>query len=378
MAWFFIISMLFPRICPVAAADAPPQVTIETLYKALRNRENRIRSFEFSWTEAITVSKGGFTEVTPHQQNKSKDPQPPQNTTYDAAYRLVVDGGMVRCEGKVLMETPTGGGLIDGTFILKEGLWKSFRPKGPDTPYPNGLIAPGELYSQTQNTQMAPHLMPLIIVLRPFRYAGIIFDRFPTRYSVVSGKQVLRGRQCTVIREKGERHSGLYNMLWLDNERDYIPVRFCRFTDEKVSIQIDYFQWASVQSEWLPIEWKRTLTSGDTVNRSTLAVVQNRSINHAIDGNEFTLDFPVDTLVSDVRNPNKKENYIVREGGQKREISSRELVAAETYEQLLKSEDSQFGGVSRLLIFVFVLLILLLSGLYFWKNWRKLRFGKKN
>jgi hypothetical protein len=167
-------------------------------------------------------------------------------------------------------------------------------------------------------------------------------------------------------------------MLWLDNERDYIPVRFCRFTDEKVSIQIDYFQWASVQSEWLPIEWKRTLTSGDTVNRSTLAVVQNRSINHAIDGNEFTLDFPVDTLVSDVRNPNKKENYIVREGGQKREISSRELVAAETYEQLLKSEDSQFGGVSRLLIFVFVLLILLLSGLYFWKNWRKLRFGKKN
>jgi hypothetical protein len=327
-------------ISSLAQAGEHSQATIETVYNAWRNRESRIHSFEFSWREAISVSKGGFTQFTPRALKSQDRPQPTEDTTYDTRYRLVVDGGMVRAEGEKLLASPDGGGLQDSTWILKEGLMKSFRPKGLVSRYPQGVISNGRMYNQPLGSQVDPHLMPLIMLYRPFRYSGIIFDGFKSRYSILPAQQTVLGRKCTVIKDARDRAERPYNMLWLDNERDYIPLRFSRQIGDKQTIQIEYLGWVSVGSEWLPTNWRRTYMNPDgrTINNSGLAVVHTQHLNHPIDGNEFTLDFPVGTWVNDGLDPDNRQDYILRERGKTRRISELELSAGATYEQLLNGD----------------------------------------
>src|SRR5665213_840345 len=348
----FFMAALFALLLPIQcilslahAGDTP--VTIETIYNVLQSREQRIRSCAFSWTEAITVSKGGLSAFTPAQYKSGAPQQPAEDKTSNGAYRLVLDGGKIRAEGNPLMETPTGGGLQDQTYILKEGLYKSYTPKGAAMDYPAGAISNGAQYKGAQGWQAAPHLMPLIMALRPFRYEGVLFDRFTTRYSIIPGQQVVRGRKCTVIKDVPERPNRSYNMLWLDNERDYMPVRFSLQRGDVTLLQIDYLRWDSVGSEWLPIEWKKTLMNSDGgVNRSALAVVNERSVNQPVDEKEFTLEFPVGTHVTDYMDPKNPQDYIVREEGRKREITKSELGVL-THEQLLNSEPSDHSLVRR-------------------------------
>ncbi len=331
--------VLSQSISQPVCAGQQNQVTIETVYNACKDRESRIKSFELSWTEKITVRKGGFTEFTPTEQKAKDVILPARDTVYESVFRLVMDGGMVRAEGKEPLTSPTEAGLQEFAWILKKGLMKSFRPKGVVS-YPQGDISRGQMYDQPANSQVAPTLLPLIMVYRPFRYSGIVFDRFLSRYSVVPGEQMVSGRKCTLIKEAGDGSDRPCNMLWLDNDRDYLPVRFSRQTNDKPSIQIDYLKWRRVDSEWVPTEWRRSYmgSDGETINKSGWAVVHTHHVNHPIDGKEFTLEFPVGTWVHDARDPRNREKYILRDKGQKREITERELSGGATYEQLVNSE----------------------------------------
>jgi hypothetical protein len=171
-------------------------------------------------------------------------------------------------------------------------------------------------------------------------------------------------------------------MLWLDNERDFLPLRYLHQTSQKPVIQIDYLEWIRLASEWLPTEWRRAYLNPDreTINQSGLAVVHTHLLNHPINANEFTLEFPVGTWVEDARDRKNRQKYIVRDQGQKREITERELSDGATYEQLLNTETgmalsyrSSSGGTwhSTIIQAAGVLLIICL-GLAIWHlRWRK-------
>jgi len=101
---------------------------------------------------------------------------PRKTRNYDAAFRLVMDGDVVRAEEREPRSSAVEARMQDSTWILKKDLMKSFGPKGL-RPTHEATFRKVECNEQSANSQMPPPLSPLIMVYRPFRYAGIDFGQ---------------------------------------------------------------------------------------------------------------------------------------------------------------------------------------------------------
>jgi hypothetical protein len=166
-----------------------------------------------------------------------------------------------------------------------------------------------------------------------------------TGYTVRPGTETIDGRTCVVV-TPGPCDDGS-KTLWLDLERDFLPLRIQDRGPNGSTLEISYQK--DKAHGWVPLEWT-WISVGGTSRRLfgwTSAKVTAYSINADIPRSEFQFEFPVGTYVTDARAGNSEdlERYIVREGGKKRIITKDEIHRGQgvNYKELLNTESGKAG-----------------------------------
>jgi hypothetical protein len=323
------LGLLFPATRAAHGAE----VTVADVFKAWKERTNRVRTFRFKWDEQYTVSKGLYK--SPGERGNPGDVYlPPKTTTYDTSYSVTMDGEKLRYDYDEI--EGAGGKLINqkGNRVVAGGEFKGFRGPGASR-YPQGIVAqpvPGEPYGTD------PQIQPLLLLFRPLNTGSIAFKNFPNQFSEVPGRSVIDERSCVQLKEGARTRGQLVTTVWVDPERDFVVTRVVLSDDERPHAQWTFHDFIQTEHGWVPRKWTRTfLGRSGSVLSSASATVRDFELNRPVDPNEFEVEFPPGTWVTDMRGKEEVQ-YIVKEGGERRLILREERVGGATYEQFLTTE----------------------------------------
>ena len=170
-----------------------------------------------------------------------------------------------------------------------------------------------------------------------FRGHDWITNRLRDRDDVTLDSTAIDGQECLVL-------SGLHDpadpasayTLWLDPESKYSVTRVDHTYGGTLRHRIDIVYDRSSGNGAIPVGWKRLHWSPDGMLRMSVDTrVTDYEINPKLSSETFTIQFAPGTYVRDRRSG---EQYIVREGGQKRVVLPSELRAGAGYQDLLNSE----------------------------------------
>jgi hypothetical protein len=148
---------------------------------------------------------------------------------------------------------------------------------------------------------------------------------------------IVDGREHTVVRSRGGADAA---EIWLDPERDFVPVRYSLLWDDAVviSVSLDY---KSMDGHWVPQSWKITmLDSSGAIRRSYSESVTKCHVNGTLDDAEFSIRPEPGAWVTDSSND---EVYIVRQDGSKRIVGPTEYTGS-NYRELLNSDPKDAEG----------------------------------
>lgn len=141
-----------------------------------------------------------------------------------------------------------------------------------------------------------------------------------------------------------ESHSAA---LWVDPSRECSVQRYILSMGGKVRLQLNIDYTRDEQYGFVPSAWEiARLDPGGNPRESVSASVVSFVLNRRIPVEEFQLNFPAGTLVTDLKSDSARgrTQYIVREEGAKRLVTEEETFNA-SYEQLLNTETGMALGV---------------------------------
>ncbi len=322
-------------------SQKPPVPSIEQIAAAWKARQERLRSIRIQWTETELIPKG----FRPRILNRGKqgrtqvDILPPTDTAIECTWSELISGTMLRMNR-------------DGPY------WHPERQLNWDTGVAtfDGEVAKmffdekstGEMHGFIDREARNPNydcslFVPIAFAFRPSE--PNMGGRNPADYRVMPDTETIDGKACVVL--TGGPRGPFGATLWLDPQRDYIPLRFQERGPNDRTFEISY-QKDHVYG-WVPLEWTY-IDVGGTSRRLfgwSNAKVTAYTINADIPRSEFQFDFPVGTYVTDLRaaESNDMERYIVREGGKKRIITKDEIRREQgaNYQELLRTESGRAG-----------------------------------
>jgi len=292
-----------------------------------RARESGCTSFKIKWKETQTFVEGSLT----NPKARKRVALPPKTTEVDASFMLCADGEKMK-EISDAMEITEKQEMKrqSETTVFNGEVNKSFRPTQIHD-YPQGFIG-DEKYLPGLNVY---NLRPVLVPFRPFRYQkwGYFTETdLLNNYANVASASIGE-HKCTVLRDTRSSHS-IYEELWLDPDRGYIPLREVVFSRGKAILQIDWDEYKREGTIWVPVGWKIQQLSGG-VKKTLLGKVLEFSVNQPIPPEEFEIDFPPGTWVIDRRSRDdhgKPSYYIVKSSGKR--MISREELTTKTYQEL--------------------------------------------
>lgn len=315
------------------AAELPTLEVIENTWKA---REQATQSARFAWQSKQTYAKGAFLNPKMGEKmNPKGELLPSTDQTMDEAYKLcfAIDKMAFRYSGHIWMDD-------QGAFSPQEYASsydgkdsKMFWAQGKPS-YPKGVLT-----NENKNTEVNNyHCKPILLTYRALhKTMGSIqlggFEILPT-------PGLIDDKECIILRDAPSRFGGPYQRtLWLDPKRGFVVLRYATTNSagvQTIKVDIDYAQdriHGAVPSSW------RIVCRDDNgwLRESSFSTVTEFAINPAIDDNEFRLEFPVNTLVTDRKSRARQQFYVVRENGAKRPVTGEEVAKA-SYDQILKSE----------------------------------------
>jgi hypothetical protein len=354
-------------------ASVPGQtaVTLETIAKAWQDRQGRVRSFRFVWTERQTNTKGFVTNLVdePERLKQMGIPPgsvvPPEDVTFEVPSSICIDGNKVRYtrDDRQWSAKEKAYVLQPYMTVFNGELGKTFHSKGASyAPWPQALIQ-GRFPDAR-----ALYLSPLFMT---FRACAPEFRSFDIQTLVLTGRRaVIDGKSCLEV----ERQLGSYvERVWIDPSRDYVVVRALSSNTEHPRTKIDIAYRKDADSGWVPEKWDILMFyASGKLQQSMRAKVTSYQINPPVELSEFDIEFPAGTRVKDIRDPNSPVDYIVKENDKKRMILPEEIGA--TYEQMIRSEPGQALG-KRPQSFPFWSVALacvvaaMAGGLLLWRKW---------
>lgn len=346
------------------------KVTLETITKAWKVRQDRVRSLRVVWMERVTMPKGCESDMTPPHPAARKrlgvspgTPVPPNDITFDVPCTLVLDGGKVRYERKDREWSGEKQAYVPRPILVvfdgKVGK-EFFPPCPPLRAWPRAEIESSNLLARPVD------LIPLAVTFRPFDHQ-VCSAKF-SKVQLTGRRSLVNGSSCLEL-EHRDRDS--VRRILVDPTRDYVVVRAIDLHGERTvgSVSVEYHPDAS--AGWVPHTWNIThhYPKGG-LRFSRQGKVTSYEINRAVASSEFVVDFPEGTMVYDMRD---KSDYVVREGGRKRMILRDE--ARLTYDQLVNSDTGEALGNRpywwlswKLALSLVVLMIT--GGLLIWRNRR--------
>jgi hypothetical protein len=319
-------------------------VSVSDVAKAWTARTERVRTLRFSWNDRYTVARGAALSPPADGLKDRDNPRnltvPEKTTTYDTSYSVTIAGDGVRYHHEHMHLS------FQQELVLQERDWlysadgfKQFEPPG-GADYPRGSLM-SVRGMESRPPANIPHLIPVMMAYRPFHPAMSYLTNFTKRFHVVPGHYTAQDRQCVLLREEPETPTGLGTSLFVDPERDFVVMARTVESRNGEQYRLSFHEYTKCDGEWAPLRWTTTFFGAQgSVSTDGASTVAEFSLNEPVEPSEMDVEFPAGTWVTEW---DTGEMYILKEGGAKRRITTQELVAGATYDQLLRSET---GGIS--------------------------------
>jgi hypothetical protein len=323
-----------------AAASGEP--TGEEIAHAWAAREKRIVSGLFEWQEEWFVPKESlsFNYIDEHRLKPMR--YPAEDTTYKYPWRVLFDARKIRTENWRPNPAPSVRAVLPmhTTAVADGEISKSFH--GGDDTGQKRFHRFGQINRTPEHLEaQSIEIRAILLWYRPFAInQGEDFD--VSKYEVSQSATVIGTRRCCLLRGglRGRREQ----RLWVDADRDWVPVRWQCVVEGYLAWQLDVDSSLDQLHGWFPSGWthrfyKSRAKAGDEVGQlrwQGTARVTRHALNIKIPDSDFRIDsYPPGTYVSDARTD---EYYIAREDGEKRIITVDERLADCTYEELVATE----------------------------------------
>ncbi len=371
--WFFVSEP------GCLAGEQSGDITIDTILKSWKARQERVRSGKFDWIEKKTFTKGSVSRQREFMRKalRKSDPQqdsvvPPEDVTVDIPKTLCFDHNKIRYsyEGKdwsaknELITTPYVSVFDGTTAVIYDG-------PGGHTSYPRGVIL-------REKRNLDAGIVQNRAIIMMFRALDPNASPYNARNLRILKQRVrLNDRTCVLVEEKGVAPNQT-NLLWIDSERDCTITRFTTEIDGKLEFKLDVHYIHDRTHGWMPNGWHLvTVEIGDPVPRSSNSTIVNYTINSPLDAEGFQIIFPPGTLVSDQRTT-PSTDYLVKAHGEKRKIPPEDYPA--TYDQIVSSAPGQALQVSQSrprhwAWFLGLGSVLLLGLVVIVRKWKRIRSG---
>lgn len=265
---------------------------MNSVARAWENRQKRVQNFRFKWndkqfrSEKALVGKAGNGG---QQQNPKPDIR-------DAAYALTM-------KGSDKMRWLEDNWNLDSNGVLKkqksisvtDGQTSKVFDAAGAIRRDQGLVG----NAQAVMRRPSPSMSPILMNYRPFHsLLGELTQEAIKTAEMAPKRASIGDKPCIKASIKLHPTFDRIGHLWIDPERDYVPMRFSRESGGRIRYQLDWLNYEKSGKEWVPTEWKATHFNEDgTIRSSHTCKATERSINGNIDDKEFELTFPPGTLI---------------------------------------------------------------------------------
>jgi hypothetical protein len=360
MKWIYIFGALFWLGWEWEEGRLLGQEVRQQVVAAWQARQQAVQQLKIKWQETWKVPAGALK----HPRAPKGVILPAKDETWEAFYTLIVDGVKIKRISNTMEISENYEIKQQEVVRVFDGeMNKTFRPAQIQA-YPKGYISPEKYPLDMEGAEWRC----VLLVFWPLRYPPLSRYREAEVLSaqVLGEKVELRGQRCVLLRVATKAPE--VRELWLDRERNYLPLREISYINDRPYLQIDWLTYRQEQGLWVPWSWQcQSLRQGQKVLSTDTCQALEVEVNRPIPAEEFILEFPEGTRVMDRRQLDARGNpadYIIRSGGRKRVISLQEL-ATKKYEELMQEEQQtsrlwlwSLGGVVIVgllgLLYVFV------------------------
>ncbi|MBI3863746.1 MAG: hypothetical protein HY290_17805 [Planctomycetia bacterium] len=304
-------------------------IDVATMRAKWRERQAAIQSLSISWRQKTSASQDSIQEramrrrvATPPNERHNDDAK----LAYEQRHTLVVAGERVswRTTGFRPRGQAAGAGAlrpISERRVFDGEKHVSFRfTEDADGKFPQAVL-------QRERKQLIADekLFPILLNLLPLDAdLKSLFDL--TAFEPSGSTTIIADRKCFRL-VSGKR------AIWVAPDADYSIIRYAWMNDdlESASLATTIDVERSPEGIFTPTKWS-TVKSGDWQSK---IAVNNLEINPKIDDAEFSIIFPMDTLVIDQLAGNTKTSIVRADG------SLFPVDKARTYKEALKLANSQ-------------------------------------
>jgi hypothetical protein len=348
----------------------PANVSLEAVVKAWQERQDRVRSGVFTWTETRMVTRGSISAMMTLRGNPKGNTIPAEDLSFDVPVNLSMDGEKLRHEyegERQWSEEKDALVPISYASAYDGSAGKFLYPRGTEIGnWPQATIRAEKGLPDAKDAELRPILMNFRGLIAEVRYLDV------GKLALTGRRADIEGASCVELQRVSSK-SGLDNQLWVDPARDFVVVRYSTSLVGKSVYQITVQYLKDASGVWVPTSWviiNHPPVQGESLF-TTRAAVKDYKLNVPLDSTQFDLAFPPGTRVSDEKS---KLEYIVKQGEDKRIILKEDIGA--TYQQMLDSPPGQglaarHGGFSWTWVSV-GLAVLGASALAFFA-WRRVR-----
>jgi hypothetical protein len=329
-------------------ANDPP--LIAQVRAAWKERQDKVRTAKFEWTQTVFTVKGGDFEGGIRSDGKYSPPLPPEDHSYTSHCTLTIDGNKVAykflrrfwsADQRKYNDIPT-----EYKFDGKKQL--SLNHPG-STPWAQALIR-----AEPRGAELPYDTRPVLRTLRgtnPHFRPDDLDEYLPTGATIP-----VDGGRGSELHSKGSPTRS-EQRLWIDPGRGFVAPRYLSGPATQPVIRIDVKYRPDPNAGWVPTGWTivmARMTDGRVICTWT-AKVTVCTLNEPIDPEAFAFTLPAGTRVVD--ETRKPQDYILREDGSKRVIGPREF--GKSYQELMstpgpESEGSWWRRRAGLLLAAFV------------------------
>ena len=314
-------------------AFAQPKPAMEQILAKWKERQDKVLSARFVCEEEMTRPKGATSRLLVGEPGvKPGAVYPPEDHTYVTPLYFSLDGDKMRIDYRQLdwRETIKEFHHVY-TFDGKSG--KIIHDEKDSHPQ-------GSIRTENSNRHMLNfHVRAILMAYRPLHPR--ISPGGGAEYELTGRSAVVGGRKCLEVSAADRRGAQVTRFL-VDPGKGYLPARITLTADRTDIATLDVEYAEHSDAGWVPTSWSLVIRQPKGwISESARIKVTRHEINVAIPQSEFDPEFPVGTYVVNVKTG---ENFIQKEGGEKRTVPPSER--SRSYEELLNTPGpSRFGGL---------------------------------
>jgi hypothetical protein len=351
------------QVLPILRLNAgEPEVTVAAIFARFGARQRMVETGRFEIAEEVTFPKGSMgNRMVLSPKRNSAEPPPLTTVTHPKTRFVSFSRDFLRYGYK----GPTWSTQVQE--FVEQSYTSIYNGKDSKSFFGNAYGEHPLGFVRKKNGAHADaDDLRIQAVLRHFRPLHSSMGRLVSAESVLRAEVGAIGtHKCAIV---DQRAPGGKESFWVDLDRDFIILRIQREYGAGHGFeQIDVSHVLDKDHGWVPSGWrglvKRSSDNGKSMAlaESFVAKVTSYQINAELDSQEFDISFPPNTWVEDQTH---EEGYIVKEGGQKRMITSEERRRNPSYQSLLKTESGRAGlPVASNSLFVVILSSLIGLGL---------------